>query len=194
MGKETALRIQKAAISGFKEKGYQSVTIDEICKLAGITKSTFYYHFQSKDQLLLDFYKNTIEISAENMQLLATSENCWQKLWACVEPSIDWTIEADSVIISQVLISSIQNSIDIFSKKSGYEELLKIMESIIILGQQTGQFLNTSNAKALVENIRCSSIGIALIWCIEGGSFDKKLAVKKSIISLLCVREDLISK
>ena len=188
MSKDTAFRIQQTALGAFKKKGYQNVTIEEICDMAGITKSTFYYHYQSKERLLLEFYNNTQELPAETLQLLATSDNCWQKLWACMEPSIDWTIEAGAAILSQVFVSSLQNQINAF-EGNGKRDL---MQSIIALGQQTGQFQNTSDPKALMENIRSAIVGIAVLWCIDGGSYDEKLAIKNSTLSLLCVREDLL--
>ena len=36
----------------FKENGYENVTVLQICKAAGITKRTFYYHFSSKDEII----------------------------------------------------------------------------------------------------------------------------------------------
>lgn len=191
MGKDTSFRIQQTAVAAFKKKGFQNVTIDEICGLAGITKSTFYYHYQSKEQLLLEFYNNTGELPAKTLQLLATSDNCWQKLWACIEPSINWTVKAGSAILSQVFITSLQNQVNAFNGDGGIE-LVKIMQSIIALGQQTGQFQNTSSPKALIEIIRNTVLGIAVLWCIDGGNYDEKLAIKNSLLSLLCVRKDLI--
>lgn len=37
----------------FIEKGYQSVSIDEIARDARVTKGAFYHHFKSKSDLLL---------------------------------------------------------------------------------------------------------------------------------------------
>jgi AcrR family transcriptional regulator len=188
MSKDTAFRIQQVAVVAFKEKGFHNVTIDEICNLAGITKSTFYYHYQSKERLLLDFYDNAGNLTTETLKLLATSDNCWQKLWACIEPSIDWTVEAGAAILSQVFITSIQNQISAF----GIGNNLEIIQGIINIGQKTGQFKNISDPKDLFENIRSTIVGIAVLWCIDGGSYDEKQVIRNNLISLLCVRDDLL--
>ena len=40
----TKNKIFETAGKLFKEKGYENVTINNICEACGITKTTFYYH------------------------------------------------------------------------------------------------------------------------------------------------------
>ena len=47
------VRIHESAIMLFRQKGYESVTIDEITKNVGIAKGTFYNFFSSKFDILL---------------------------------------------------------------------------------------------------------------------------------------------
>lgn len=50
--RETRERIAVAASRLFSEKGYDAVTIDEICEEAGTSRSGFYFHFPTKDAVL----------------------------------------------------------------------------------------------------------------------------------------------
>lgn len=43
--------LQDALISLILEKGYEAISITDICRLAGVGRSTFYFHFSSKDDL-----------------------------------------------------------------------------------------------------------------------------------------------
>jgi TetR/AcrR family transcriptional regulator, mexJK operon transcriptional repressor len=43
--------ILKAAIELFLQRGYLATTMDEVARLAGVTKQTVYAHYQSKEQL-----------------------------------------------------------------------------------------------------------------------------------------------
>lgn len=69
--KEMILRI---AFKLFMERGFVEVSISELIKAAGITKKRFYYHFDSKDQLIceiieklfLPYFNDIIEISSED--------------------------------------------------------------------------------------------------------------------------------
>src|SRR3972149_11575951 len=49
---KTRKLLQDALIELVAEKGYESVTIQEILDNANVGRSTFYAHFQDKDQLL----------------------------------------------------------------------------------------------------------------------------------------------
>ncbi|MDR1430030.1 MAG: TetR/AcrR family transcriptional regulator [Spirochaetaceae bacterium] len=44
--------IAKTALSLFSRKGYESVGVNEIAAVTGLTKPSLYYHFGSKDGLL----------------------------------------------------------------------------------------------------------------------------------------------
>lgn len=52
MEETTRSRIVGAAEALFYEKGVRSVSVDAIAALAGVTKRTLYYHFDSKDALI----------------------------------------------------------------------------------------------------------------------------------------------
>lgn len=41
----------RAASRLFFARGFQGVTVDEICREAGMTKGAFYYHFKGKDEI-----------------------------------------------------------------------------------------------------------------------------------------------
>ena len=45
-------RIVSAAWQLFYEKGYNGTTVDDIIELSGTSKGSFYYYFNTKDELL----------------------------------------------------------------------------------------------------------------------------------------------
>ena len=45
-------RIETAAWQLFYEKGYNGTTVDDIIELSGTSKGSFYYYFNTKDELL----------------------------------------------------------------------------------------------------------------------------------------------
>jgi AcrR family transcriptional regulator len=50
--KETRRNLQRTAIRLWGERGVDSVTVEEICAAAGVGRTTFYLHFDSKEGLL----------------------------------------------------------------------------------------------------------------------------------------------
>jgi AcrR family transcriptional regulator len=47
----TRAMLQQAHLSLILEKGYEAITVDDICDAANVGRSTFYAHYTSKDDL-----------------------------------------------------------------------------------------------------------------------------------------------
>ena len=60
-------RLMQTAIALWKEKGYDNVSIPVICEKCGVTKGSFYHHFESKDDLLLAYYKTTADTGSAKL-------------------------------------------------------------------------------------------------------------------------------
>ncbi|MEG0392648.1 MAG: TetR/AcrR family transcriptional regulator, partial [Anaerovoracaceae bacterium] len=55
---ETKQKIFDTAIQLFSSEPFEQVTINRICKDAGVTTGAFYHHFQSKEEILMIQYDN----------------------------------------------------------------------------------------------------------------------------------------
>ena len=51
--RESKTRLLNAALKVVRAKGYAAATVDDICHEAGVTKGSFFHHFNSKDDLAL---------------------------------------------------------------------------------------------------------------------------------------------
>src|SRR4051812_50113039 len=58
-------RIVAAAVNLFYRNGYSSVGVDQVIAAAGVTKTTFYKHFESKDDLMVAAVKRQGELEAQ---------------------------------------------------------------------------------------------------------------------------------
>ena len=64
---ETKQKIYKAASSILKKKGYAYLTVSNICAVAGVSNGTFFYHFKTKDELLVYYnYQKFAEFREKN--------------------------------------------------------------------------------------------------------------------------------
>ncbi|MDO4280971.1 MAG: TetR/AcrR family transcriptional regulator [Peptococcaceae bacterium] len=52
----TKKKIFETAICLIKQKGYENVTISEICQNAGLAKGSFYVHYKSKEDIVRESY------------------------------------------------------------------------------------------------------------------------------------------
>src|SRR2546422_2447127 len=48
---DSKTRFLEGAVHVIRAKGYEAATVDEICEAAGLTKGSFFHHFESKEEL-----------------------------------------------------------------------------------------------------------------------------------------------
>ena len=71
----------EAAVVLFKEKGYENVSVNAICKTAGVARSSFYLMFSGKkdivDRILSDVRLDSNELTND----LITAKNDFERMW-----------------------------------------------------------------------------------------------------------------
>ena len=55
----TALKMDDALVSLLQKKSLEFITVKEICRRAGVNRSTFYLHYETIDDLLSECVENT---------------------------------------------------------------------------------------------------------------------------------------
>lgn len=54
-----------AALQLVREEGYDSTSVDDLCKAAGVTKGGFFHHFSSKEDLAVDATKLWTKVTGQ---------------------------------------------------------------------------------------------------------------------------------
>src|SRR5271166_4610535 len=62
---ESKTKFLQAAIRVIRVKGYTATRIEDICEAAGLTKGSFFHHFESKEALALDAADYWSEITSQ---------------------------------------------------------------------------------------------------------------------------------
>lgn len=56
---QTRFLLFKTAILSFQKEGYDETTMRTIAKKAGLAVGAYYYHFKTKEEIVLEFYRIT---------------------------------------------------------------------------------------------------------------------------------------
>lgn len=64
-------KIKQTSILLFEKKGFTETSIQDIVEEVGVTKGTFYYHFSSKEQLLMDIHISYIDELLERQRAIS---------------------------------------------------------------------------------------------------------------------------
>lgn len=168
----------------FRNKGYEAVTVEEICAKAGITKSTFYYHFASKDNLLSHFFQGVGRDNGETIANIIETNDCWMKLVILLNQETEWVNYIGKDIFTHGLICGLSTGMQPFSHRHR-PKAVKLQCSIIKKGQEEGRFLNKAKPEEIYEAIYQAFIGSLYEWCSsseENYDDEKYKSLVKSIL------------
>ena len=78
------VQLLDAAARLFSERGYHATSIRDIAKEVGMLSGSIYYHFQSKEEMLLAVYEEGKRRVADAVDTAAAAETePWTRLQAC---------------------------------------------------------------------------------------------------------------
>ena len=189
MAKVTKQKIILESLRLFQEKGYNNVSVEDICGRLGITRGTFYYHFKTKTAILNSVYiDQRLDRSIEEISAMF-SDNRWEQLWWLVEDSLNYNEELGCDVVSWLLASYLTEKTLIFrATKRSYEIYSKVIES----GQRSGQFRNRTDPGTLATLLFSLIHGINFEWCNQSGAFSLKDRVRHDLILLLDVKDSCL--
>lgn len=186
MTNNTALLIQKEAFRLFRERGYKNVKIEDICEAVSITKSTFYYHYKTKDSLLANFAQGAGKLPSSLFSTLVTSDDPWDQLWASLTLALEWAIEdAGKELTAQVFIYDLKNNVFSFADR---HRVMELHTSLIRKGQQSCRFGNKQDPTLLYQCLSSIYISELFKWaCGSEEEFDKE-SFKQKVVATLVLR------
>ncbi len=77
----TKSKILDAALGLFRQRGFASTTMREIADAAGVATGASYYHFSTKDEIVMHFYGVLAEDFTEACRKIAAqTDDLWQRL------------------------------------------------------------------------------------------------------------------
>ena len=181
---ETKKIIIDTAFALFKEKGYENVTLNDICDACGITKTTFYYHLSSKEEIVSRFYEGVTSSLANDLLDVVTAENYWEQLVAIFDTLIDCTEKIGPNLLGQLMIMNLREDIGTFDI---VDNLTKVAVVLIERAQKAGQIRNKSEALPLYLAACHAFEGYELLWCIKNGEYDRKAVLRHAFEQLFDV-------
>lgn len=138
---DTKKSIIDASIKMFAKYGFDKTSVDDIANAAGTAKGTLYYHFKSKDEILLELMERGIEdFSSTLRKKVETGRDPNEKIDIIIETQLDYFFRyRDFCRILLTEIWRFENKWKTHIKQI-QDQYLKIIEQTINDGIKTGQF------------------------------------------------------
>lgn len=178
----------ECAITLFKEYGYDNITIKRICEEANITKTTFYYHYKSKEELISDYFSPMNVISNERIVSILSAEEYANELWLLCEMNTKHLIRAGVNMTKELYRNSLKTYIIPLSPENIY--LRDIILVLLKRAQECGQIGNPAPIEELYDALIYMLNGANYIWAMSDGNFDIIAECKRIFCTLLMVKLD----
>lgn len=183
---DTKERIRECAISLFKKYGFDNVTVVQICEAAGITKRTFYYHYESKEQLLYGI-TDYLGIKAENLlDSLANQQTNVGILWALMSVYSINSSDYGPNIIRQIYVHMIQGKSNEKFPDAMY--LYKTVVKTIDNAQRAGEISNPLPPEDIAFALYHCFRSVTITWAAEDGEFDLVKEFRRVFDAVLGIR------
>lgn len=183
----TKKHIQECAIKLFKEHGYENVTIMQICEHAGVTKRAFYYHFPSKNEVVME-YKNYLYKKAEGtvVDMLADQQSYVDILWSLLNTfSVyhDHGIDILRQIYLHTLMGKSEDEVNFPYSSYSHHTIVKTIAN----AQQAGEIRNMRAPADLAFSLQHLFRGVLFSWAAANGTFDLSQRFRYAFDTLLDV-------
>lgn len=171
-GLRTRQRIYKTAIDLFARKGYENVSVDEICRRLGMTKGAFYAHFRSKDQIILEEFMNMDRYYAVVAEGLPPEASSLEKLRAFNREAIKLMSDLGVTLMKVLYHSQIAPHMREPYLVHPGRNLYRITNQLIREGQERGEIRPDLPSEELTTVLINAFRGQLYHWCLTDGSFD----------------------
>ena len=181
----TRNKLFDTAVSLFLARGYDKVTIDEICETVGLTKGAFYSHFKSKDQIVLErmlavdeHYKTDILPQLEGI------ESSTEKILSFVRLVIKHMDDLGKVTVRTAYSAQIGSDLKLSAIMTEKRTLYKIIQAMVKEAQDKGNLRDDMSSNQITQVIMHNIRGVVYNWCISASKLELREA-GEDLISIL---------
>ena len=172
-------QILRAAVHLFSSRGFDATSIRDIASAAGVQPASVYYHFPSKDALLIAVVDEAAHMLAEHVSAAPASDDPWQRLQSACEAHLEVLLHGEGNV--RVLATEIPTRRGgdlhraLVRTRDAYEDIFRrLVDDLPVADDVDRRYLRLTLLGA---------INWTLIWYQPGG--DGPATIADRIVSLL---------
>lgn len=160
--------IAKCAIELFKSEVYDSVSVNEICEKANVSRSVFYTMFKGKRGILDYVVSKPQQNDDEGFRRFADAENDFERIWQLFERFIFIALDFGPKLTSRLFIMQ-------FESPQGIRDAVHALDDLFAtLAKNCAKngIIKTEEPPELLSRIATDLIIHELyVWCSQNGNF-----------------------
>lgn len=168
--KETKDRIFQAAKVILRQKGYEGLSIKNICEEAGVSNGSFYHHFKTKDDLLSYYIEEQPSVDADCLELPADAEEAKTAIIHVYLNYVRYCRELGLDFVSNYYTPKNQSLNPDIRTERPYP--IVTVQNYLQKAINAGTVRLKYPLEDVTSDIRTIVIGVVFDWCLKNGASD----------------------
>lgn len=181
--KETKAKIFRAAKHILQLKGYEELSIKNICEEAGVSNGSFYHHFKTKDDLLSYYIEEQPGINPDLLDIPSNVEEAKETIIYVYLNYVKYCQELGVEFMANYYTPKNQSLNPLIRTERPYPIIT--VRNYLEKAMQAGIINADLNLEEITTDIRMIVIGNVFEWCLKGGSADFAGNMERSLKTYL---------
>ncbi len=170
-------QIAAASVRCFRNLGYENVSVNEICKEAGIARSSFYRMFSSKKDVITYLFEHTDKNQIVTVEELLSAENDFDRMWIIGDRYISLSRELGVEFTAAMMSMTAAGEIDLLSLGHSVDGwFIRLTRNC----QKTGVIRSTEPAELLGPLFVDLVYQMIYTWCSRKGNFPLRARARQA--------------
>jgi len=171
--------IYSTAIRLMESEGFERMTIEKISKEAGVSVGAFYHYFSSKNDILVELFKEADVFFVEKVANEIEGENAEDQILSYFHHFANFYQNYGIDIIKALYTT--QNKL--FAQKDRI--IVRLLQEIVNRGVKNGEIAAKITNEEITDLMFCTARGVAYKWSVDNGQFSLEEVMLKYIAQLL---------
>ncbi len=177
--KETKAKIFRAAKDILQKKGYEQLSIKNICEEAGVSNGSFYHHFKTKDDLLSYYIEEQPGIDSNLLDIPSTPDEAKQTIIYVYLNYVHYCQKLGVEFIANYYTPKNQSLNPLIWSKRPYP--IVTVSDYLQKAIEAGVVSPSAQLNDIATDIRMIVIGNVFEWCLKGGETDFEGNMRRSL-------------
>ncbi|MDR2452155.1 MAG: TetR/AcrR family transcriptional regulator [Candidatus Accumulibacter sp.] len=183
---ETKNKLFSTALMLFTQHGFDKVKVDDIAGFAGVSKGTFYNHFATKDEVLVEQFKQIDRYYDQVFRQLKGNEDAAERMLILAKAMCDYCEKAWGLNLIKIVYGnqiSLGKHPEILLNRQ--RSLYSILTDNVTRGRAEGIFTSAMPVEEQVDRFARGARSALYEWCLSDGSIDLEKTCRQLFLSIM---------
>ncbi|MEK3852211.1 TetR/AcrR family transcriptional regulator [Paenibacillus sp. FSL R7-0340] len=178
---QTKKNIYNSTLELMYEKSLEKIRIEDICRRAGVSVGSFYNHFKTKSDILVEMYAQADDYFELKFKNEPPSESIVQDIIQYFEVYAEYNQNIGLETVKQLYTTNNK----LFITKG--RDMQNILQQIIERGQAAGELDQSMTSEEMTDYLFIAARGVMYNWCLHDGDSNLIVNMREYMSRLITI-------